>query len=49
MVKYNADFKNCGRNLDAHDLINKCVLDIGLPGCKYNPIGQRYYSDLFIH
>ena len=37
MLKYNADFKNCGRNLDAHDLINKYVLDIGFPGGKYTP------------
>ena len=30
-------------------LMDKCSLEIDLPGSKYNPIGQGYYSDLFIH
>ncbi len=36
-------------NMIIQNLMDKCSLEIDLPGSKYNPIGQGYYSDLFIH
>ena len=37
------------KNEFVQDLMDYVAVEIDLPGSKYNPIGQGYYSDLFIH
>ena len=37
------------KNEFVQNLMDYVAVEIDLPGSKYNPIGQGYYSDLFIH
>ena len=49
LVKYYENLTGVKKDIFVKRLMTKCSPNIDLPGSKYNPIGQGYYSDLFIN